>query len=103
MPGVAYETFTVDVTIVVGPNNAKRPCPGRFEAAGQGLEPQLPEPESGVLPLDDPAGRDRLYPGRTRAVRSRAGTRGRAASRRRCRYARSPRHGARAPTRGASP
>ncbi len=26
------------------------------EAAGQGLEPQLPEPESGVLPLDDPAG-----------------------------------------------
>src|SRR6478736_7437531 len=25
-------------------------------AAGQGLEPQLPEPESGVLPLDDPAG-----------------------------------------------
>jgi hypothetical protein len=25
------------------------------EAAGQGLEPQLPDPESGVLPLDDPA------------------------------------------------
>ncbi len=24
-------------------------------AAGQGLEPQLPDPESGVLPLDDPA------------------------------------------------
>src|SRR3954468_24919869 len=26
-----------------------------FEAAGQGLEPRLPDPESGVLPLDDPA------------------------------------------------
>jgi hypothetical protein len=26
-----------------------------LRAAGQGLEPQLPEPESGVLPLDDPA------------------------------------------------
>src|SRR6185437_8268745 len=25
------------------------------EAAGQGLEPRLPDPESGVLPLDDPA------------------------------------------------
>jgi hypothetical protein len=25
------------------------------EAAGQGFEPQLPDPESGVLPLDDPA------------------------------------------------
>jgi hypothetical protein len=24
-------------------------------AAGQGFEPQLPDPESGVLPLDDPA------------------------------------------------
>ena len=26
-----------------------------YEAAGQGFEPQLPDPESGVLPLDDPA------------------------------------------------
>jgi hypothetical protein len=26
-----------------------------FEAAGQGLEPRLPDPESGVLPLDHPA------------------------------------------------
>src|SRR5436190_23799538 len=26
-------------------------------AAGLGLEPRLPDPESGVLPLDDPAGR----------------------------------------------
>jgi integrase len=25
------------------------------KAAGQGFEPQLPDPESGVLPLDDPA------------------------------------------------
>jgi hypothetical protein len=25
------------------------------EAAGQGFEPQLPGPEPGVLPLDDPA------------------------------------------------
>jgi hypothetical protein len=29
--------------------------PRRRVAAGQGLEPQLPDPESGVLPLDDPA------------------------------------------------
>src|SRR5207253_11466482 len=28
---------------------------GFSEAAGQGFEPQLPDPESGVLPLDDPA------------------------------------------------
>ena len=27
------------------------------KAAGLGLEPRLPDPESGVLPLDDPAGR----------------------------------------------
>jgi hypothetical protein len=26
-----------------------------LSAAGQGFEPQLPDPESGVLPLDDPA------------------------------------------------
>ena len=45
------------VTSVYGSNNAKRPSRGVSEAAGQGLEPQLPEPESGVLPLDDPAGR----------------------------------------------
>jgi hypothetical protein len=28
---------------------------GGGEAAGQGLEPQLPVPETGVLPLDEPA------------------------------------------------
>ena len=28
---------------------------GFLEAAGQGFEPQLPGPEPGVLPLDDPA------------------------------------------------
>ena len=28
---------------------------GEPRAAGQGFEPQLPDPESGVLPLDDPA------------------------------------------------
>jgi hypothetical protein len=28
---------------------------GFSETAGQGFEPQLPDPESGVLPLDDPA------------------------------------------------
>jgi hypothetical protein len=33
---------------------------GFDEAAGQGFEPQLPDPESGVLPLDDPAGRAAL-------------------------------------------
>ena len=30
-------------------------------AAGQGLEPQLPGPEPGVLPLDDPAIFRRFY------------------------------------------
>src|SRR5438132_5738711 len=29
--------------------------PESAEAAGQGFEPQLPVPETGVLPLDDPA------------------------------------------------
>ena len=57
IPGIAYQTFTGGVTSVFGSNNAKRPSRGVSEAAGQGLEPQLPEPESGVLPLDDPAGR----------------------------------------------
>ena len=32
-------------------------CGGFRRAAGLGLEPRLPDPESGVLPLDDPAGR----------------------------------------------
>ena len=32
-----------------------RPSERDREAAGQGFEPQLPDPESGVLPLDDPA------------------------------------------------
>ncbi len=30
---------------------------GAFSAAGLGLEPRLPGPEPGVLPLDDPANR----------------------------------------------
>src|SRR3954451_14016725 len=34
---------------------------GRLElTAGQGLEPQLPVPETGVLPLDDPAKDSRI-------------------------------------------
>ncbi len=36
--------------------NGKGPLAGGpSKAAGQGFEPQLPDPESGVLPLDDPA------------------------------------------------
>src|SRR5690349_20443789 len=65
-PG-AYETFKERVTIVVARRNVReagsttrRPLRGASEAAGQGLEPQLPEPESGVLPLDDPAGLGRI-------------------------------------------
>ena len=30
-------------------------------AAGQGLEPRLPGPEPGVLPLDDPARTPQIY------------------------------------------
>ena len=38
-------------------------------AAGQGFEPQLPDPESGVLPLDDPAtGRRQCSRGRRGAM-----------------------------------
>jgi hypothetical protein len=40
---IAYETFTRTVTSVFGPNNTKRPLRGVSEAAGQGLEPQLPD------------------------------------------------------------
>ena len=37
-------------------------CSSRFpEAAGQGFEPQLPGPEPGVLPLDDPATAEAVY------------------------------------------
>ena len=43
-----------------GASTTRRPLRGASEAAGQGLEPQLPEPESGVLPLDDPAGLGRI-------------------------------------------
>jgi hypothetical protein len=32
-----------------------------LEAAGQGFEPQLPGPEPGVLPLDDPATAGAVY------------------------------------------
>ena len=32
-----------------------------LEAAGQGFEPQLPGPEPGVLPLDDPATAEAVY------------------------------------------
>ena len=35
-----------------------------IEAAGQGFEPQLPGPEPGVLPLDDPATAVGVYPAR---------------------------------------
>jgi hypothetical protein len=35
-------------------SGARRPLRGQM-AAGQGFEPQLPGPEPGVLPLDDPA------------------------------------------------
>ena len=38
-----------------GPDGPDAPRAGSSEAAGQGLEPRLPDPESGVLPLDDPA------------------------------------------------
>ncbi len=34
------------------------------QAAGQGFEPQLPGPEPGVLPLDDPATAEGVYPER---------------------------------------
>lgn len=38
------------------PEHTKAPLRRGFVvAAGQGFEPQLPDPESGVLPLDDPA------------------------------------------------
>jgi hypothetical protein len=37
------------------------PEPRCFEAAGQGFEPQLPGPEPGVLPLDDPATAGAVY------------------------------------------
>ena len=50
-------------TVVLTPEeyDARRPGPvvhpihATSGAAGQGFEPQLPDPESGVLPLDDPA------------------------------------------------
>lgn len=35
-----------------------RECGFGCQAAGQGFEPQLPDPESGVLPLDYPASSD---------------------------------------------
>ena len=44
------------VTIVTMKGNGRRyPRDDRQMAAGQGFEPQLPGPEPGVLPLDDPA------------------------------------------------
>jgi 2-dehydropantoate 2-reductase len=39
----------------VGQPDGGAPESSGLEAAGQGFEPQLPDPESGVLPLDDPA------------------------------------------------
>ena len=39
------------------------PRGGSFGAAGQGFEPQLPVPETGVLPLDDPATGRRIVAG----------------------------------------
>src|SRR5438046_6692962 len=51
--------------------------PETAEAAGQGFEPQLPVPETGVLPLDDPARIGAIVAG----VRPRGDTAGRAAAR----------------------
>jgi hypothetical protein len=45
------------------------------EAAGQGFEPQLPDPESGVLPLDDPAGRRHCSPELRAVLRAALGRR----------------------------
>jgi hypothetical protein len=46
------------------------PVPSGFlEAAGQGFEPQLPGPEPGVLPLDDPATAGGVYPAGLRGLR----------------------------------
>ena len=52
----AYKMLKERVTIVIQRENGDRgrSC-ARSEAAGQGFEPQLPGPEPGVLPLDDPA------------------------------------------------
>src|SRR5881628_3761961 len=44
-------------TIVPGEKQKAAKCGGFSKAAGLGLEPRLPDSESGVLPLDDPAGR----------------------------------------------
>ena len=79
----------------------KAPAPG-LGAAGQGFEPQLPDPESGVLPLDDPATVRRPIVA-DRFVRRRACRPARGSSRPRCRCARSPRRTARDPTRAALP
>ena len=47
-----HERFELHAAIETGRGpRVARLC----EAAGQGLEPRLPDPESGVLPLDDPA------------------------------------------------
>ena len=75
-----------------------------LEAAGLGLEPRLPDSESGVLPLDDPAkGFSKCSDGVRRDFRPRGGRPARGFSRPRCRYARRPRRTARGPTRAASP
>src|SRR4051794_32867010 len=82
-----------------------RPFRRLRKAAGQGLEPQLPVPETGVLPLDDPARAGGIVAASSSAVgpTSRAGRSGRGASPPRCRCARPPRRTAPAPSRAASP
>src|SRR5580765_6683015 len=50
----------------------KAPISGAFaKAAGLGLEPRLPDPESGVLPLDDPARARRSVAAASRQTRAR--------------------------------
>ena len=60
-----YKWLRDDVTSVTGhgqrPSARSRGCVPEIMAAGQGFEPQLPGPEPGVLPLDDPATAGGLY------------------------------------------
>jgi hypothetical protein len=50
-----------DASRVLAPEEKIRRFQRVLEAAGLGLEPRLPDPESGVLPLDDPAMARPLY------------------------------------------
>ena len=54
--GAEWAATTQRRSIPLQARQQKSRCFQRLpEAAGQGFEPQLPDPESGVLPLDDPA------------------------------------------------